>query len=133
MKLNLEIIWKDRKHILWFPFSFTKYELTEERLLVTNGLLNTSYNETYLYRLIDCKCSRSLLQKICNTGTVTLIGMDATHTILELQNIKNPLIVKEMLSKLILKNRKENKVLEISGGQLDLSDENGDGFPDFIS
>ncbi len=25
--MNNKIIWHDRKHFMWFPFSFTKYEI----------------------------------------------------------------------------------------------------------
>lgn len=39
--LNEEIIWKDRKHFMWFPITFTKYELTEERLYSQHGFFNT--------------------------------------------------------------------------------------------
>ena len=32
-----EIIWKDRKHHLWFPFSFTKYRVDSTRLYINSG------------------------------------------------------------------------------------------------
>ena len=39
-----EIKWKDRKHHLWFPFSFTKYEVRNERLYVQSGFFNSNYD-----------------------------------------------------------------------------------------
>ena len=31
-------MWQDRKHHLWFQFSFTKYYITNDRLMVKEGL-----------------------------------------------------------------------------------------------
>ena len=41
-----------------------------------------------LYRIVDCKCTVSLLQRIFGTGSVTLIGLDRTTPVITLQNIK---------------------------------------------
>ena len=46
-------MWQDRKHHLWFPFSFTKYYITNDRLMVKEGLFTTTINETLLYRIVD--------------------------------------------------------------------------------
>ena len=29
---NTGLVWKDRKHWMWFPFSFTKYRIEDGRL-----------------------------------------------------------------------------------------------------
>ena len=31
------ILWQDRKHHLWFPLSFTKYYIEDERLMIKTG------------------------------------------------------------------------------------------------
>ena len=28
------VVWKDRKHHLWFPWSFTKYYIEDDRLMI---------------------------------------------------------------------------------------------------
>ena len=38
--MSSPIIWQDRKHHLWFPWSFTKYYIQDERLMIC--LLYTS-------------------------------------------------------------------------------------------
>lgn len=129
---SFNYIWQDKKHFLWLPWSFTTYKLAKDRLFVETGLLFTSYDENYLYRILDVRLERSLLQKICGTGTVVLIGTDASNPALKLENIGRPLEVKEMLSRMSQQARKENRVLELSGTELDLQDLNGDGFPDFL-
>lgn len=108
-----EILWESRKHFLWWPISFTKYSLSYENLFVQSGILITNYEELLLYRVVDCKCTISLGQRICGTGTVTLIGYDFSTPVLELKNIKNPLKVKNLLSRLITINRRHSNIVEM--------------------
>ena len=39
-----KIIWQDRKHFMWFPISFTKYEIKNDRLYQETGLFSTMTN-----------------------------------------------------------------------------------------
>lgn len=41
------LIWEDRKHFMWFPWSFTKYYIENERLMIEAGLLKTTLDETF--------------------------------------------------------------------------------------
>ena len=65
-----KIIWQDRKHFMWFPISFTKYEIKNDRLYQETGLFSTHYDELLLYRITDLCLRRNLSQKIFGTGTV---------------------------------------------------------------
>ena len=67
-----KIIWQDRKHFMWFPISFTKYEIKNDRLYQETGLFSTHYDELLLYRITDLCLRRNLSQKIFGTGTVIL-------------------------------------------------------------
>lgn len=109
---NENIIWESRKHFMWFPISFTKYSLDSTRLYLQTGLLTTHYDELLLYRIVDCKCTINLIQRLFGTGTVTVIGYDTTTPILELKNIKNPIRVKDLLSQLIVANRSRSNIVE---------------------
>lgn len=115
---NEEIIWKDRKHFMWFPFSFTKYELTEDRLYSQTGFLNTHYDELLLYRILDICLERSLPQKIFGTGTITLKVKADSDPVICLENIKTPLIVKRELSDLVEEARRKTHIVgkEFYGG-----------------
>lgn len=132
MKYADKIIWKDRKHFMWFPWSFTKYGVSEERLLTEKGLTKTEYDEIYLYRVLDVKLERSLMQKFFGTGTIILYTQDANQAKMEIVNIKNPIKVKEMISKMSKEERRKNRVLEYSGSSIDFTDEDGNGIPDFV-
>ena len=47
-------VWQDRKRIIFgLPWTFTKYVLTKEKLLIQTGILNTKEEEVRLYRIMD--------------------------------------------------------------------------------
>lgn len=97
----IEIKWKDRKHWAWFPFSFTVYKLSSERLYIQTGFFNTHYDETLLYRIVDLCLERTLAQKLFGTGTIILYTKSDTQGAIRLENIKNPISVKDMFSNAI--------------------------------
>lgn len=132
-----EVKWRDRKHWMWFPWSFTKYEVRNGRLYVERGLFKTEFDEVLLYRIMDISLSRTLAQKIFGTGTVTLYTKVDVNKQIQLQNIKNPVEVKEYLSDLIEGVRNDKKVVgkefnsmvcDVHGedGMDDMSDSDGD-------
>ncbi|MGN0298443.1 MAG: PH domain-containing protein [Lachnospiraceae bacterium] len=106
-----EILWKDRKHHLWFPFSFTKYYIKNDRLYQEVGFLNTRYDETLLYRIIDLRLERTLAQKIFGTGTIKLFTKADSEQEIYLVNIKRPLEVKDLLSNEIEKFRHQKNIV----------------------
>ncbi len=127
-----QIIWQDRKHFMWFPWSFTRYKLSENRLFIEVGLISTHYDETQLYRIRDIKLVRNLKHKIFGTGNIQLITTEQTQPTILLKNVKLSYDVKEMISKLVEESRKRNLVREISGGLAgyDFEDADSDGIPD---
>ena len=97
MSINIKCLWKDRKRHLGLPLSFTRYQLSEDRLFVSVGLLNIKDDEVLLYRVRDIDTQRSLWQRIFGVGTVTVMSSDKTMPTLVLKNIKDPLMVKELI------------------------------------
>lgn len=106
-----KILWKDRKHFAWFPFSFTKYYIKNDRLYEEKGLLSTHYDEVLLYRIIDLCLERTLAQKIYGTGTIVLYCKLNSNDKIYLKNIKNPIQVKELLSQIIEDSRLRKNVI----------------------
>lgn len=127
-----KFLWSSRKHFMWFPWSFTKYQLSEDRFFVEKGLFSTTFDETQLYRILDVKLKRSFGQKIFGTGTIELTSRDPENPKIYVENVKNSYDVKEMLVHLVEKARKENRVLTTDSmvNYEDMSDEDGDGIPD---
>lgn len=104
-------IWKDRKRTLFgLPLSFTKYVLHDDKLLISTGLFNTREDEVRLYRIKDLSLSISLGQRLFGIGTIQCCSSDKTLGNFEIKNIKNPKKIKETLSSMIEKERKENRV-----------------------
>ena len=70
--MAMNIIWKDRKRTLFgLPLSFTKYELTEDRLFIKTGLLTQKEDEVRLYRIMDIGLTRTLGQRIFGVAPYT--------------------------------------------------------------
>lgn len=109
--MNNNTVWKDRKHFMWFPISFTKYEIKNERLYQETGLFNTHYDELLLYRITDLCLKRSLAQKIFGTGTIVLSTKADSDKEVLLKNVKNSKEVKDLISHLVEEARDRKKVI----------------------
>ena len=107
-----EPVWCDRKRLTVFalPISFTIYTLTESRISIQRGLLNTHEEEIMLFRVRDISYTQSLFERLANTGTVIISSTDATTSVVKLEHVKNAKDVKELLLQLVEQNRKKNRV-----------------------
>ena len=97
MSINIKCLWKDRKRHLGLPLSFTRYQMSEDRLFISEGFLNIKDDEVLLYRVRDIDTRRSLCQRLFGVGTVTVLSSDKTMPTLVLKNVKDPLMVKELI------------------------------------
>ena len=130
-------LWTDRKHVLWFPLSFTKYEVRDDRLFIQKGLVSTTFDETLLYRITDIRLTRSLGQKIFGTGTIELCTKVDHDKRISLVNIKRPLEVKRLLSDAVEDARDKKNVIgkEFYGGhgpRPGMGPDQDDGMDDFL-
>ncbi len=118
-----EIIWKDRKRPFWgLPLSFTKYELTEQKLLINTGLLNVKEEEIRLYRFVDVTMEQSLLQRLFGVGNLHCDTNDRSSGNFVIELVKNPRQVKELLSEAI-ENERDRKRVTVREFMSDNSDE----------
>ena len=125
------LLWKDRKRIFGLAISFTRYELTESRLTVKTGLLNTREEELRLYRVRDLSAQESLLDRLFGVGSILLHTTDATSPTLLIQHVKNADRVKELLSSHVEKARIKNRVRAMEIGDAGGDDESdGELFDD---
>lgn len=125
MSVTIAYLWKDRKRYFGLPLSFTRYSLSEDRLFVSEGLLNIRDDEVLLYRVRDIDTRRSLWQRLFGVGTVTVVSSDKTMPNLMLKNIKDPVMVKELIHKQVEEVKIQRRVRfgEIMGTDLDSDDE----------
>ena len=126
MSVTIQYLWKDRKRYLGLPLSFTRYWMSDDRLFTSVGFLTLRDDEILLYRVRDLDTKRTLWQRLFGVGTVTVVSSDKTMPVLELKNIKDPLMVKELLHQQVeeAKLKRRLRVGEIIG------DTDGDGIPD---
>ena len=92
-------IWSDTKRIFGLPITFTKYSLSEDRLFINKGLLTVTSEEILLYRVRDLSVRQTLGQRIFAVGTVLVHSSDKSSPILEIENVKQPFDVKELIHK----------------------------------
>ena len=117
---HIEYLWQDKKRYLGMPISFTRYALSEDRLFTSIGWLNIKDDQMVLYRVRDINVSRTLGQRFFGVGTVTILSSDKSTPNLVLENIQNPLYVKELIHRQVEATMRKNKglVSEIVGGAI---------------
>ncbi|NLI53593.1 MAG: PH domain-containing protein [Clostridiales bacterium] len=106
-----DVVWKDRKRIIFgLPWTFTRYSLTQEKLIVDTGFISRKEDEIRLYRILDITLKRPLGQRIWGLGTISLNTADKTSPEVEIKRIKHAKRVKEMLSDMIERERDEKRI-----------------------
>ena len=107
----MDYIWKDRKRTIFgLPWSFTRYRLTEEKLIIDTGFFTRKEDEIRLYRIMDIGLKRSLGERMFGLGTIHCCSGDKSSPEFDIRRIKKSRDVKEMLSDLVEKRRREQRV-----------------------
>lgn len=119
---NQEYTWTDRKRIIFgLPWSFTKYCLSEDKLLIRKGFLNLQEEEIRLYRIMDVTLKRSFWERLFGLGTIHCCSADKSSPEFDILHIKNSLNVKNFLSDEIERERNERRI-----GLREFMDSDGD-------
>lgn len=103
--------WYERQRI-WcgLPWTFTTYGLSEDRIFVNKGFLNTKECEVRLYRILNVNLSRNIIQKIFGLSTIHIDSNDKDLSCFDIKNIKKGDEIKELISNLVEEERIRNKV-----------------------
>ena len=105
------VVWQDRKRIAFgLPWTFTKYILTKEKLLIQTGILNTKEEEVRLYRIMDLTLRRSLFQRLFGLGTIHCCSADKSTPEFDIKWVPRSAEVKETLSGLVEAERMAKRV-----------------------
>ena len=120
-------LWKDRKRHLGMPISFTRYRLSEDRIFCETGCFNLKEEEILLYRVRDLELKRSFGQRIFGVGTICVHSSDKTNPHLDLKNVKDPKMVKELIYQKVeaAKDARRMRTMEVMDDD-GLSDDCGD-------
>lgn len=127
-----EIIWTGKKCIMGMPISFTRYILTDSKLITRVGLLSLKEDEIELYRVYDKSVKLPFGQRIVGCGTITLLSKDSDTPSKILQSIKRPREVKRLLDAAVQEQRDRYSVRgrDMMGASSHMQDLDGDGIPD---
>lgn len=106
-----DVVWKDRKRIIFgLPWTFTRYSLTQEKLVIDTGFISRKEDEIRLYRILDITLNRPLGQRIWGLGTIRLNTADKSSPEIEIKRIKRAKEIKEMLSDMVERERDEKRI-----------------------
>ena len=111
-----KILWRDRKRpIFGWPLSFTRYAIIEKndtwlKLFRSKGLLSIEEDEINFYRIFDIKLRRNLFNRIFGVGTITLYTNDETLPEVDILLVKDPVILRDMISERVEQERQRRKV-----------------------
>ena len=116
----MEYVERKRWTFFGLPFTFTKYTVKEDVITVNAGLLKSTENDCYMYKVQDVELTSTLGEKLFGLGTVICYTGDTTHPRLVLEHIKHARTVKDF----ILKNSEEARLKRRTVNMVDIGSEN---------
>jgi len=86
-------------YMLWKYLSLkaVKLKITDQRIILTEGLLNKTTNETELYRVRDSSIAEPLFYRIFGCGTINIFTTDDADAILHFRAYKKPHWLKDQI------------------------------------
>lgn len=91
------MLWRGRPYLT----IGTVYELTTQRLRIIRGILGNQVEEIELIRVRDTRVKQHLGERALNVGDVTILSNDTTAPEIVLNNVNDPLAVRELLRKAV--------------------------------
>lgn len=95
------LLWRGRPYLTLG----TVYELTSQRLRVLTGLLTNNVDEIELIRVHDTEVKQHIGERLLNVGDIHIFADDNTSPELILNNVQNPIEVREVIRKAVLEER----------------------------
>ena len=105
----LIILWR------WFENLASKFEITEERLVIRRGIISKSIDEIELYRIKDVRINYSLINQIAGIGTISISSSDETTRDgdLIIRDVERARARREELRRLVDIARQKRRVREV--------------------
>ncbi len=111
MVIKMEYVEKKRLLFFGLPWTFTKYTVREDDVVINSGFLKTYENNCYMYKIQDVELQISLAERIFGLGTVVCFTGDTTHPKLVLERIKNAKEIKDYILKESEEARRKRRTL----------------------
>lgn len=126
------MVYAERKRTLFLglPLSFTKYNITEEKISIKSGFLSIVEDDAFMYKIQDVRLKKSLLERIFGLGTVVCYTGDITHPELQLVHIKNATEIKDFIMEASEEARIKRRTLHTMEIDGDFSEEHQSSIDD---
>ncbi|MFC5405929.1 PH domain-containing protein [Cohnella soli] len=111
--LNENVLWEGKPFNYGIP-SFTRYQITERRIIVERGILTKRREEIQLYRVRDISVKRNLWERMLRFGDITVQSTDTTSPTYTLRNIRGSVDVADLLSQAAEAARIKNRAQELT-------------------
>ena len=99
----------------WFENLASKYEVTEERLIIRKGIIAKSVDEIEMYRIKDVRINFSIINQLVGLGTISISSSDETtrNGDLVIRDLEGAQARREQLRRLVDTARQKRRVREI--------------------
>ena len=99
----------------WFENLASKYEVTEERLIIRKGIIAKSVDEIELYRIKDVRINFSIINQIAGIGTISISSSDETTRDgdLVIRDVERAQARREEMRRLVDTARQKRRVREV--------------------
>ena len=99
----------------WFENLASKFELTEERLIIRRGIIAKSVDEIELYRIKDVRINFTIINQIAGIGTICISSSDETTRKgdLVIRDVERAQARREELRRLVDIARQKRRVREV--------------------
>lgn len=106
------ILWTDKpRNFLGMGWNFTRYILTDKKLIVRRGLFSIMEDKVELYRIIDTRMNLTLGERLFGCGSILVVSKDATMGKLLLKHVKAPYEIHKQLEEAIENQKREYGIL----------------------
>lgn len=107
------IIWQGKPFHFGFP-SFTKYTISDSRLIVEKGFFTKRRDEIRLYRIRDITVTRSLIKRMFGIGDIIVFSTDTSSPQYIIHNVRKTATVADLLGEASEAARLKFKAFELT-------------------
>jgi uncharacterized membrane protein YdbT with pleckstrin-like domain len=99
----------------WLENLASKYQVTEERLIIRKGIIAKSVDEIELYRIKDVRINFSIINQIAGIGTISISSSDETtrEGDLVIRDVERAQARREEMRRLVDIARQKRRVREV--------------------
>ncbi len=97
----------------WLVLRCHVYKVTNERLILTTGVLSKRVEEVELYRVKDSRLEQPFVLRLFRLGNVVLTTSDRSHPVFVIEAIPGADVLREELRGCVEKLRDEKRVREV--------------------